>query len=730
MADHLPATNNPVRFGVFELNPCTGELRKHGVRIKLQDQPFAVLLVLLEKPGQLITREELQQRLWPADTFVEFDKGIYNAMKRLRETLGDEAETPRYIETIPKRGYRFLAEVHKIGTTAGSVFPIEQPSPKIVPTSTHLGQPAIPRESATEYRQAKREWIPVTSVLFVLLCWLGIWWYTRSRSEAATRAMEVVPLVGLDGAQSRPAFSPDGNQIVFALHNEKSPGIYSTLVSGGKPLRLTNGPRDGFPRWCPDGQHIAFARLSEDRVAIYALPALGGVERKLYEGFASLFSHAFDCSPDGRVLAISQVDPDKTHARIALLSVANSEIRPLTAPSELDLDSEPAFSPDGSAIAFVRSNVGGMVSELYVVPVIGGEAKRVTFDRRTIAGSLAWSPDGKEILFSSTRSGSPSLWRVSASGAGTPQPIAGGSMNAYDPTLSRKGNQLAYQQVLFQSGIWRLDLTGKRPRPGTPVFVIGAKGWNFRPQFSPDGKKIAFQSSQSGYHEIWVCDSDGYNCGSLTSLQGVAGAPRWSPDARYLAFEYHPHAYTEVYVAEVAGGQPRLVDTFPGADNGGPSWSRDGQWLYFYSDREHGRWQIWKTRLSGGPPIQVTKNGGLFGIESADGRFLYYAKSEPGIWRMPLDARDGETRILDEPGGGTEWCNWAVGDHGIYFLGPGPGSKASIQFFDFASRQKSPIFTLDRPPQDGLAISPDEKSMLFAQEELSESHIVLVKNFR
>src|SRR5215468_7342861 len=113
MADHHPATKDPVRFGVFELDPCAGELRKHGVRIKLQDQPFAVLLILLEKPGQLVTREELQRRLWPADTFVEFDKGIYNAMKRLRETLGDEAETPRYIETLPRRGYRLIAPVQR-----------------------------------------------------------------------------------------------------------------------------------------------------------------------------------------------------------------------------------------------------------------------------------------------------------------------------------------------------------------------------------------------------------------------------------------------------------------------------------------------------------------------------------------------------------------------------------------------------------------------------------------
>ena len=113
MAEYRPATKDPLRFGVFEMDPSARELRKHGVRIKLQDQPFAVLLILLEKPGQLVTKEELQQRLWPTDTFVEFDKGIYNAMKRLRETLGDEAETPRYIETLPRRGYRFIAPVQR-----------------------------------------------------------------------------------------------------------------------------------------------------------------------------------------------------------------------------------------------------------------------------------------------------------------------------------------------------------------------------------------------------------------------------------------------------------------------------------------------------------------------------------------------------------------------------------------------------------------------------------------
>ena len=697
----------PLRFGVFELDPSARELRKHGVRIKLQDQPFAVLLVLLEKPGQLVTKEELQQRLWPADTFVEFDKGIYNAIERLRETLGDQAETPRYIETIPKRGYRFVGKVD------ASIFQTQSTA------KARFGN--VP---------AKTWWALAGVILLVLLCGLGSWRYTRARSAGAMRPMEVVPLVGLDGAQSRPAFSPDGNQIAFVLSNTNSPGIYTTLVSGGKPLRLTSGSKEHYPRWSPDGRSIAFTRPTEEGVAIYAIPALGGIERRLYAGPATEFPNSFDWSPDGKFLAISESNRDRTHARIALLSFADSGTRGLTEPGEQDLDIEPAFSPDGSTVAFVRSNVGGMISELHVVPTSGGEARRLTFDQRTIWSLPAWLPDGNEIVFTSSRSGTSSLWRISAAG-GTPQPVAGSSVNGECPAISLKGNQLAYQQTVYQTDILRFTLTGKNLQQGKPVPVVGAKGWNIRPQFSPDGKKIALQSSQSGYDEIWICDSDGSNCSSLTSLRGIAGAPRWSPDGRYIAFEYHPHSYTDVYVAEVGGGQPRLVSTFPDADNGGPSWSRDGQWLYFYSDRQHGRFQIYKTRVSGGPPIQVTTNGGVFGVESGDGRFFYFAKfEEPGIWRIPLNGDAEEIRVLDQPGGGTDWGVWALVNNGIYFIAPAAESKDSIEFFNFASEKKVPIFTLDGRRSDGLAVSPDEKSILFAQEKLWESQIVLVKNFR
>jgi DNA-binding winged helix-turn-helix (wHTH) protein len=104
-------STTPIRFGPFEVDSVSGELRKHGVRVKLQEQPLKILEFLLEHPGDVVLREELRQRLWPADTFVDFDHGLYNAIKRLRESLGDTAETPRFIETLPRRGYRFIGLV-------------------------------------------------------------------------------------------------------------------------------------------------------------------------------------------------------------------------------------------------------------------------------------------------------------------------------------------------------------------------------------------------------------------------------------------------------------------------------------------------------------------------------------------------------------------------------------------------------------------------------------------
>jgi len=182
-------------------------------------------------------------------------------------------------------------------------------------------------------------------------------------------------------------------------------------------------------------------------------------------------------------------------------------------------------------------------------------------------------------------------------------------------------------------------------------------------------------------------------------------------------------------MVEVPGGVPRLLPTIPGADNLSPSWSRDGQWLYFASKRGNEPFQIWKISMRGGAPVKLTKNGGISPVESPDGRFLYYAKYEAGgIWKMPLSGGE-ETRVLDESGG-PGWPNWMVSDEGIYFLRTNKPVHDTIQFLDFTSKKIIRIWSLPKGAGWGLAMSQNGKSIFYVQSEFAESNVMLVRNFR
>ena len=698
-----------VRFGIFEADLQTGELRKNGLKVPLQGQPFQVFAILLQNSGKLVTREELRQKVWPEDTFVDFGHGVNTAITKIRIALGDSATNPRFVETIPRRGYRFIGSVK------------EPSSPALLPST-----PKERFEGPTE--RWRLQWVVAA---FLLLSGIGIWRVSRKFSDSPPPALEVVPLVAMPGGEKDPAFSPDGNQVAFGHSGPKSSGIYTTLIDGEKPLRLTDNPGDSNPTWSPDGRQIAFARrFSEEGRSIYVVPALGGTEHKLYTIRNAYDTNGYlNWSPDGKVLAFSEGGADPFSFRIALLSLADLTARPLTSPPMDGGDWGPAFSPDGSTVAFVRFHAPGWLGNLFVLPAKGGEPRQLTFDNCELYG-LAWTEDGKDIVFSSSRSGVPSLWRISALG-GAPRPVPGTGTPAYSPSISRKGDRLVYAQSSSSTNLWRLDLKSEKIPQGPPVRVTStSRGFNYRPSLSPDGKKMALESDRLGYSDIWYCDTDGSNCAQLTSLHGQAGTARVSPDGHYVAFEFRRQEHEEIYVVEVPDGRPRLVPTFPGGDNGAPNWSRDGQWIYFYSDHQGRPFQLWKVPFKGGPPVRVTRNGGLYAIESDDGRFLYYSKfTQPGIWRMPL-AGGEEVRILDEPGS-RQWFSWALSPNGIYFLGGYP-PDGTIKLFDFATGKIISIFVLEKPVPffGGLALSPDGKSLLFGQLESSDSYITLVKNFR
>jgi DNA-binding winged helix-turn-helix (wHTH) protein len=439
------------RFGPFQIDPRAHELRRNGIRIKIQEQPFVVLLKLLERPGELVTREELRLALWPADTFVDFDTGLNTVMMRLREVLRDSVEVPLFIETVPKLGYRFIAPVEFID--------LERPATVSPPKKRRIS--------------ARVKW---TAAIAILLLASAVAYLLSQRSASHSgSSLEIVPLTGMAGAESAPAFSPDGNEVAFVFSDDyakERSGIYTTYIGGEKPLQLTGDPRDCCPVWSPDGRSIAFAQVDLQNSTIYALPALGGTRRKIYSIENDYKEHygkppRFSWSPDGHYLAVSTrmaSDPAATQAlrAIALLSLSDSTIRPLTSPPpDASADWCPTFSPDGKLIAFLRSSGPGEVDDLYVVSTNGGEPKRLTFDKRDINGAPSWTPDSREIIFPSSRAGLSALWRIAVSG-GEPRRVEGVGTSTFEPAVARLPRLRFIQRNPFR------HLYQQRAKPSCP----------------------------------------------------------------------------------------------------------------------------------------------------------------------------------------------------------------------------------------------------------------------
>lgn len=703
------------QFGVFELIPQTRELRKHGVKLKLQDQPLHILILLLEHPGEIITREEIQKRLWPENTYVDFDNAINSAVRKLRDALGDSADNPKFIETLSRRGYRFIA-------------PVSQPATHNPPNRVSAVAVEQARPAAAKYHLS---WAVPAAIVAAVLAGVGIsLWVGRNDHSQAPAAP--VPITSYPGFQLFPSFSPEGTRVAFSWGEpgRRPSNIYVKMIGPGGPVRLTSSSNGDFaPAWSPDGRWIAFLRrLDSLHAAVMLIPALGGQEREIthvdlgVDQDMFLLAWEWDVPPPFLAWSANSkwlVTLDRR--RIIRISSESGEKRILTSPPPTIFgDGGLAVSPDGKTLAFTRT-VTYLVSDIYTVPISKdllptGEPQRVTSDDKEITG-LAWTSDGRTLVFPSRRGGRLELWRTPAKPSSKPVKLAVTGDDPIDPAISLQAHRLVYSHKFDYENIWRVPLGDKQA--GQAANLIPSTREEGHPRYSPDGKRIAFEASFSGSEEIWVAKADGSNPVQLTFFGSWAGSPRWSPDGRKIAFDCNAAGNWDIYVIDSQGGKPVRLTASPAAD-ARPSWSRDGKWIYFGSNRT-GMGQIWKLPSSGGQEIQVTKHGGDVPFESEDGEALYYSR-ELEIWGMPLS-------------GGNEFKlpisiykdNFAVAKHGVYFI---DGNDARLKLFDFEIHAVKSIAPVPGPIGDEMSISPDEQWMIYEKTNYPGSELMLVENFR
>jgi Tol biopolymer transport system component/DNA-binding winged helix-turn-helix (wHTH) protein len=624
-----------ITFGVFELDVRSGELWKSGTRLNLQQQPQQLLSVLLERPGELITRDELRKRLWPEDTFVDFEHGLNAAVKRLRDVLGDSADSPRFVETIPRRGYRFIA-------------PTSVPRPAVVPADA---EPA-------RGRRWSRPWLLAGAIAAVALG-LGlrallapIETTDGDTVSAPAPSGPVLRLTTGPHLDTEPAISPDGEWIAYASDRsgEGHLDIWMQRLTGGDPIRLTNDPSDDRePTFSADGSRIAF-RSERDGGGILVMPAHSrGQATRLVGGGA----HGPRFSPDGRWLAYStgpgRFSTDKNSPAMGhtyLMPAAGGQSTRLL--PDFVTATWPVWSPDGRHLLISAARKPSEIVEWWVTSMdgqapVGTAVQVVTPSKRFPVRAWHWT-EGNRIVYSAALGGdSWNLWEVAISPgtwkpASEPRRLTTGADLQGHAAIVRHRQQLIFASVNQTVNVWSLPLEPGSGRAAGPLDRLTAtSAAQLWPAASHDGRRVVFFTEKPAPGALWMRDLETAREALLFAWKSPV-VSALAADGSRVAFVDDTEGKRVIYAALTSGGVPEklCVDCDPWHVQ---DWSKDGTRLLYVAGRPPA---IFVLDLRSGTKQLVVRRP----------HFLWQARFSPDDrWISMLEAfhSEGRTRLWIAP---------------------------------------------------------------------------------
>ena len=699
-------------FPPFVLDPAKRVLLRAGVPQTLTPKAFDLLLLLVQQRDRVLSKDEILRTVW-ADTVVE-ESNLNQQVFVLRKALNGDGRDAEYIATIPRRGYRFTAQVIERSETerlAGS--------------------------GSNESSRRRSRWLAPSlgAALALVAALLAVFW----RPFAADPDPRTLVVTALPGLERFPSISPDGNFVVFSWTGSNPDGssdLWVKAVDGDALRRLTNTPAaEVQSAWSPDGREIAFVRAGQ---GVFVVSALGGQERRI-SGSGSMVGW----TPDSRFLLVRDRSDEGPHGIFRIELATGTRLQVTRAPRGMG-DWVFATSPDGTMLAFVRYEQPG-ISDVYVAPIAGGEPRRRTNWNASIS-AVSWASNGREILYSVAEAPGldHSLFRISVDGNRVERGTRALHTDVASLSMSRPGlgqpGRIAFTRNRVDVGLRLVDLQDQRVgdvfqnirrfSDSTRVDVPG--------RFSRDGKQVAFLSDRTGWAEVWIANADGSQLRQATTLRAtellIGG---WSPDSRRLVIDAAIAGNSDVFLVSLDGGSPVRLTTAPGSD-GLAEWSSDGRWIYFTSDRS-GRPEVWKVPAEGGEPIRVTREGGIQPREAPDGRTLFY------LDRLPAGAFGvtGTSRLMQVPvaGGkeavvldGVRFGLWSVTKDGIVFLTV-EADADDVDFYEFGDRGVRRLGTLPFRVSriaglGGLTATWDGQSVLVSTTDVWESDIMVVDGVR
>ena len=475
-----------VRFGVYEVDPRAGELRRNGVKVKLQEQPFQVLSMLLERPGEVISREDLQRRLWPADTFVDFDHSLNAAIKRLRDALRDSADNPRFVETLARRGYRFVAPV----------------APSVPSNGVALGVAPI-SAPAREHRLGR--WI-LAGVAMLAVC-VSLGWHLGHRNAQPVLVPREVRLTANspDVPVYRGSISPDGRLLAYTDPR----GLFLREINreDSHKLWMPQGFRAHSVGWFPDGSHVLVGGTADDseKSSLWNISILGGTQRKLSDA-----SESGTVSPDGTKVAYLQGNSKFNSSELWVMNADGSQALKLH-----DIEGYSGslvWSPGGKRLAYVKATYWpGHSEELQIESYdLGNGRTKTIYSDYLLQGGFTWSPDGRIFL---TRAeypynGESNLWAMRVDEeSGVQRSELTRLTNGPDwkprPEVSADGKHLAFLRTNIAPTIFVADIDPKS-KSLQQLQRLTLDESHSRPyEWTPDGKALLYISNRDGEFHIF-----------------------------------------------------------------------------------------------------------------------------------------------------------------------------------------------------------------------------------